>query len=100
MLQRIGKAMRPGGYFLCQFHWDKKSGLSPRVDFAGKVLSFLTGGNLSYEKGDELFALGVFTHAFSAEDELRSEFQEGGFEVDYLEFPQKGIRGGGVLRRT
>ena len=100
MLKRIGKAIRPEGYFICQFHWDNKRGPSTIVEFAGKVFALLTLGNLSYEKGDALRALAEFTHSFSSEDELRSEFQEGGFEVEYMQIPQKGIMGGGVLKRT
>jgi len=98
MLKRIRKALKPGGFFVCQFHWDKKDGASPKVEFARKALAFFTLGNFWYEKGDMLWGNAEFIHAFSSEDELRSEFKEGDFEVNYLYIPE-GIRGGAILQK-
>jgi 2-polyprenyl-3-methyl-5-hydroxy-6-metoxy-1,4-benzoquinol methylase len=98
MLKRIWKALRPEGFFVCQFHWDTKGGASPKVEFARKAIAFITLGNLWYEKGDMLWGGAEFIHGFSSEDELRREFQEGGFEVNYIHLPE-GIWGGAVLRK-
>lgn len=100
MLQRIGKALIPGGHCVCQFHWDTRAG-SPRTwELARKVVAFLTLGNLWYEKGDMLWYNIEFIHAFSSEDELRSEFEGGGFEVVHIRSAEELFRGGAVLRRV
>ncbi|GAG47851.1 unnamed protein product, partial [marine sediment metagenome] len=85
-------------FFVCQFHWDKKSGASKKVEFIRKSLAFFTVGNLWYEKGDMLWFNTEFIHAFSSKDELRSEFKQGGFEVVHIHIPE-GIRGGAVLQK-
>jgi SAM-dependent methyltransferase len=100
MLQRIGKALKPGGYFICQFRWDTRDETSRIWELARKVVAFLTLGNLWYEKGDMLSNNIEFIHAFSQEDEVRSEFAEGGFEVLHLHIAEEILIGGAVLRKT
>jgi len=100
MLQRIGKALIPGGYFICQFRWDTRDETSRIWELARKVVAFLTRGNLWYEKGDTLSSNIEFIHAFSQEDEVRSEFAEGGFEVLHLHIAEEILIGGAVLRKT
>ncbi len=100
MLKRIGKALIPGGYFICQFRWDTKGGVSRIWELVRKVVAFLTLGNLWYEKGDTLPNNIEFIHAFSQEDEVRSEFAEGGFEVLHLHIAEEILLGGAVLRKT
>lgn len=100
MLKRIEKALRPGGYFICQFHWDIRGGFSPRVEFAKKAFACLTLGNLCYEKGDMLWHNIEFIHAFSSETGLRSEFQANEFELVHIHIPEQGIMGGAVLRKV
>jgi len=46
-------------------------------------------GNLKYEKGDRLRTKVGFIHAFSSEDELRSEFEEGGFKIIHIYKPRE-----------
>jgi SAM-dependent methyltransferase len=99
MLQRIGKALNPGAYFICQFRWDTRDGASRLWELARKVVAFLTLGNLWYEKGDTLSNNIEFIHAFSQEDEVRSEFAEGGFEVLHLRIAEEILIGGAVLRK-
>ena len=98
MLKRIRKALRPGGYFVCQFHWNPKMKLR-KGDLVRKAFAFLTLGNFWYEKGDMLWGNVVFIHAFTSEDELRTEFEEGGFEVLYIDISEENVNGGAVLKK-
>ena len=99
MLQRIGKALKPGGYFICQFRWDTEAGASRIWELARKIVAFLTLGNLWYEKGDTLSYNIEFIHAFSQEDEVKSEFAEGGFEVIHMHISEEILIGGAMLRK-
>jgi 2-polyprenyl-3-methyl-5-hydroxy-6-metoxy-1,4-benzoquinol methylase len=99
MLQRISKALKPGGYFICQFRWDTGNETSRIWELARKVVAFLTVGNLWYEKGDMLSNNIEFIHAFSQEDEVRSEFAGGGFEVLHFHIAEEILIGGAVLRK-
>ena len=98
MLRRIGKALRPSGYLACGFRWDARSGFSRKGLWARKAVAYLTLGNLWYEPGDELSGGIEFVHAFSSEEELRSEFEAGGFEVLHVHIP-RGLSGGAVLEK-
>jgi SAM-dependent methyltransferase len=100
MLQRIAKALKPGGYFICQFRWDTRGGTSRIWELARKIVALLTLGNLWYEEGDTLSNNIEFIHAFSQEDEVRSEFTKGGFEVLHLRIAEEILIGGAVLRRN
>ena len=64
-----------------------------------KAVAWLTLGNTGFESGDILFGTIEFRHAFSAEEDLRSEFATAGFEVLYLTIFDRMMRGGAVLRR-
>jgi len=99
MLKRIWKSLKPEGYFICQFHWDKHIGFSRKVEFARKLFALLSMGNLRYEKGDMLWNNVEFIHVFSSEQELQSEFEAGGFEITYINCPKESIRGGALLRK-
>ncbi len=99
MLKRLGKALKPGGYFICQFRWARKDGPAHLGELARKIVAFLTVGNLWYEEGDMLSNNIEFIHAFSQEDEVRSEFAEGGFEVIHLHIEEELLLGGAVLRK-
>jgi SAM-dependent methyltransferase len=99
MLKRINKALKPGGYFICQLRWATKDGPTHLWELVRKVVAFFTLGNLWYEKGDTLSNNIEFIHAFSQEDEVRSEFAEGGFEVIHLHIAEEILLGGAVLRK-
>jgi 2-polyprenyl-3-methyl-5-hydroxy-6-metoxy-1,4-benzoquinol methylase len=100
MLQRISKALKPGGHFLCQFRWNTRDGASRIGEFARKIVAFLMLGNLWYEKGDTLSNNMEFIHAFSQEDEIRSEFAEVGLEVLHLHIAEETLLGGAVLKKS
>ncbi len=99
MLQRIYRALKPGGYLACQFHWNTSRMPSPRVEKAGKVLAWLTLGNLSYERGDMLWHNIEFIHGFLSKEELTGEFNETGFELVCLEIEDRIMRGGAILKK-
>ncbi len=99
MLKKINNALKPGGYFLCQFRWATKEGPAHLWELARRIVAFLTLGNLRYEKGDTLSYNMEFIHGFSQEDEARSEFAEGGFEMIYLHISEETLLGGAVLRK-
>jgi SAM-dependent methyltransferase len=99
MLRRIYKALRPGGFFICQFHWGAGKMHSSPVERARKAVAWLTLGNIPYEPGDMLWHNIEFIHGFLSIEELNSEFQKSGFEVTHLSIPEQRMRGGAVLKK-
>jgi ubiquinone/menaquinone biosynthesis C-methylase UbiE len=99
MLERVREALRPEGWFLCQFVFDCEDEFAPRWEFLRRAFSKLTLGNLSYEKGDRLAPDGEFLHVFASEAELRAEFEPSGFEVVSLVLPAASGRGGAALKK-
>ncbi len=99
MLRRIHRALEPGGHFLCQFIFDQEPEFKGGWELARKTVSWITLGNLSYERGDRLAGNSEFVHTFATDDDVRSEFLAGGFEVIELTLPREGPRGGAVLRK-
>jgi len=99
MLKRIRGALKPGGHFVCQFLWWPET-REPRAFFAAKkAFAWLIGGNRRYENGDTLTV--EFMHHFLSDEEIRSEFREGGFELVLLASPEQGVNRnrGAILRR-
>lgn len=97
MLRRFHRALKPGGYFICFFHAEKQGWSSPKAQLLRKMFAFVTRGNLEFERGDILWLHKEFLHAFGTGDDVRSEFEAGGFAVSHLEIPQAGDEGGAVL---
>ncbi len=100
MLNKIAKALKPDGYFVCQFAWGAVGNRSQRFGRLHRAVALLTAGYLSFEKGDILFLNREFSHEFSSKQELWSEFEAGGFQVMHLEIPGTGSRGGAILRKN
>lgn len=100
MLKRIRRALRPGGYFVCQCSWNPNNG-TRKGELLRRTFTLLTLGNFWYEKGDALWGNMEFVHTFTSEDEFRSEVKEGGFEVFYFHIPRnrKGWSGRTILRK-
>jgi SAM-dependent methyltransferase len=94
MVRRIARALKPGGLFVCQFHWDPR----PRYTGLGRLLrrlvAVLTFGNWAYEEGDVLWLRVEFVHAFSSEDKIRSELEDGGMAVLHILARPNSARGG------
>ncbi len=99
MLQRIYKALRPNGYFVCQFHWGGAKMHSGFMEWARKASAWLTLGNIAYEPGDMLWHNIEFIHGFLSEEELNSEFQQSYFDLLHLIIPENRMRGGAVLKK-
>jgi len=99
MLQRIARALRPGGVCVCQFHWDRRPRMSVRMERWHRALAYLTLGYWRFERGDMLWANREFLHAFDDEAALRAEFDDGGFEVLHWKTSDEMLRGAAVLRR-
>jgi SAM-dependent methyltransferase len=99
MVRRIARALSPGGYLLCQFHWG--GGLPPRGK-SGRARTILARalGNLKYEEGDMLWLNVEFVHAFSSEAAIRSELEEGGLSVLSVLTETTSVRGRAVCRKT
>jgi hypothetical protein len=100
MLERIRAALVPSGYFLCQFMIERDPGPQAKGEVLRRIFGWLTLGNLGYEKGDRLADSIEFVHFFRTENEMRCEFEETGFEVIELFFPDRGVRGGAVLKKV
>lgn len=98
MLRRIFAALRPGGYFLCQFILDPGQKHNPRAILARKAIALLTWGNRWYEPGDGLWGA-EFMHLFLSEGEVSSEFAAAGFDPVYFQSPEFGTWRGTILQR-
>jgi SAM-dependent methyltransferase len=100
MLQRAQRALRPGGYFACQFSWQPQQTLSSMGVLMWRIAAWLTLGNRSYERGDMLWRNLEFKHNFSSESELHAEFAAGGFSVAWQNLPTDlGRRGEALLQK-
>lgn len=95
LLRRLGKALRPRGYVLCQFHW----GPAPPTSRLIRVLSRASLGYLEYETGDQLWRQTEFVHVFHEESALREEFTDGGFDVSDLRIFPESQEGAAVLKK-
>ncbi len=100
VLKRVLGGLKPGGFFICQFHWDPRRVFSPRKERVKKLIAWLTLGNIRYEKGDLLWHNVEFIHAFSSLEDIRSEFLEGEFDIIQIRLPEQGVRGGAILRKA
>ena len=81
MLRTLVKGLKPEGALVCQYHLDLNLKFSKMDVFIRRVIAALTFGNREYEPGDSLWFDIEFTHAFSLEDQVKSELEAGGFEV-------------------
>ena len=100
MLRCIYKALRPGGYLVCQFHWGTDNTYSPRLERARKALAWLTRGHKAYEPGDMLLHNIEFIRGFLSAEELKDEFEAGGFEIVHLNIIEQRALGSAMLKRS
>ena len=99
MVQRIARALKPDGLFLCQFHWRAAPRALGKGGVVRRVIAACTLGNLAYEPGDKLWLNVEFVHEFASEDALRSELAEGGLAVVRIKTDQT-PRGRAVCRKS
>lgn len=98
MLRKIHESLKPGGFFVCQFHWDERAGQNYSAELLRKAFAFLTLGNFRYEAGDGLWFHSEFIHAFGSAEKLQYEFTEAGFAI--IDFSISApARGGAVLEK-
>lgn len=98
MLRRIARALRAGGCFICQFHWNPQRQplwLSPLQH----AVAWLTLGHLRFEPGDALFFGNEFLHAFADRALVNEEFSKGGFTALHLSVSDENQSGGAVLQK-
>lgn len=98
MLTRIKAALKPEGYFLCQFILDPEKRPGSRAELARKAFARLSWGNRWHEPGDVLRGT-EYMHIFLSEAELRSEFAAAGFAVLHFQSQEFGTWRGAVLQR-
>ncbi len=100
MLKRVAAALRPGGCFVCQFHWNPRLRVSPRGVRFRRWVAALTGGYRQFEPGDILREQQEFICVFGDERELRAELEESGMAVLHFEVFDGRIGGGAVLQKA
>ncbi len=100
MLGRVRRALKPGGSFVLQFLYSEGKEFTAPVEFLRRAFSWLTLGNLAYEKGDRLAGSIEYAHYFADGLEAGSEFEEAGFEIVTLTVPGETVRGGAVLKKA
>ena len=99
LVSRIADAMKPGGYFLCQFHRGDSNQYSKNGMFLRRLIAALTFGNREIEPGDHLYLNVEFLHEFHSLDELRSEIEDGGLVISRIQTEINPIRAGAVCRK-
>ena len=99
MVRRIALALKPGGIFLCQFQWNPRPKSAGTGEVVRRMVALFTLGNLDYEPGDILWQNVEFVHAFSSEDTIHSELEEGGLSVVRLQTSPTSIRGWAVAKK-
>jgi SAM-dependent methyltransferase len=100
MVRRIALGLKPGGYFLCQFHWNPSYHISGIGRLLRRLIAVSTLGNMAYEEGDILWGNIEFIHAFTSEDVVRSELEEGGLSVKRILVNPTSIRGGAISQKS
>jgi len=99
MVRRIARALKPGGWLLCQFHWCPSPRPPGRGRFLRRLFAACTLGNLTYEAGDTLWLDVEFVHQFSSEEAIRSELEESGLSVVCIKTGPK-LGGSAVCRKS
>ena len=96
MLRKIKTALKPGGFFLCQFHLDPRVMLSWKSYILRRAIAAVTFGNMQFEPGDALWQNVEFLHSFPSEAAVNSELEEGGF-LNYRFIPDNNPHFHGVI---
>lgn len=98
-LIRSADILKQEGHIACFFYWNPKA-VSGRYRWRlGKIIAYLTFGNISYEKGDLFKDNLEFMHAFFDKQDLVREFSAAGLEVIEFVFPENSHNACALLRK-
>lgn len=99
-LQRVVRVLKPGGYFLCQFHWEPRETISRKAEAARKFIAWLSLGNLEYQPGDIIWQNLEYLHSFLAVRDIQFELDHSGMRIIKLYAPNEGTsRGWALLKK-
>ncbi len=98
-LKRVRSILKPGGFFLFQFHWRDSKGLSKKKEAIKNIIGTIFFLNPNYETGDSLWREKEFVHFFPDLEKLKSELASSGMELILLEKHDMGFRGNAVLKK-
>ncbi|MBN1543325.1 class I SAM-dependent methyltransferase [candidate division KSB1 bacterium] len=85
LVQKLARALKPGGYIICQFHRQEGADSKSKLLVLRRLIALMLA-NRDYESGNFLWGNIEFIHAFSSDEQIRSELTAGGLDV--LEFKQ------------
>ena len=100
MVSRISQSLKPGGFFICQYHWGEHQQSADKYRFIRRLIAACTFGNLAYEDGDVLWGNAEFIHIFTAEQAVRGELEAGGLAVLEIKRGQSVRRGSAVCQKS
>lgn len=100
LVTRIANALKPGGFFLCQFQTQAESQPSRKATAARRLFAALTLGNTAYEPGDLLLGNIEFIHEFFSDAAVQSEIEEGGLRVVRFQPGPNHLRRGVVCEKS
>ena len=98
LLKRMQLLLKPGGVALCQFYYNFNFQSGDTKEVMKRIFSYITFGNLGYERGDMLWGNVEFIHLFLTREELVSEFEAAGFEAVKMYFQEHSLRGAALLK--
>lgn len=99
MAKRIFQTLKPGGYFICQFHFQKDQPDNKISETVRRIIAKSPFGNRFYEKGDNLWAKGEFIHFFTSLSAVSKELIQSGFQINYHNPELSTTRGGVVCQK-
>lgn len=100
MLRRIERALKPGGYFIFQYHRDIHLRHSAKLLWLRRLVAAVMLGNTAYEEGDMLWGNVEFLHAFQSADEIKAELDAGGLSVVRIQTELNPVRCGVVAQKA
>lgn len=99
MVRRVARSLKPGGFFLFQFHRYTQPRISKRGINLHRLIATFTMGNMGYQEGDMLWGNAEFIHAFLSQEELSSELEDGGLSVVQIQMDALSARGGVICKK-
>lgn len=100
MVQGIANTLKPGGFFLFQFHRDPRMLVSSKGYKLRRLMARCLFGNREYENGDVLWGNVEFLHAFASEQEVRAEIEQGGLSLIRFQTEMNPVRCGAICQKS